>query len=67
MDLRTLFGKTISVRIEDNGAFVSTVRYGRFYQRSVVWTPKESSDPARGNPRVNRSLPVSEGRRLNSR
>lgn len=36
MDLGSLFGKTISIRLTDDGAFVSTVRYGWLYRRSEV-------------------------------
>lgn len=38
MDLEALFGKTIFIRLsEDGDGFVSTVRYGPLYRRSDNW------------------------------
>jgi|ERR1700678_1232282 hypothetical protein len=45
MNLGSLFGKTISIRLTDEGTFVSTVQYGWLYWRSEV-CPAELPDPA---------------------
>jgi hypothetical protein len=38
MDIERLVGKTIYIRLaEDDGTFVSTVRYGCLFQRSTAW------------------------------
>lgn len=45
MDLGSLLGKTISIRLTEDGAFICTVRYGRLYRRSEV-CPMELPDAA---------------------
>jgi hypothetical protein len=44
MDIERFVGKTIYIRLaEDDGTFVSTVRYGFLFERSTAWIAMEPS------------------------